>query len=678
MRGLLSSSTVSEKRKLFERLSGNEAVASPVVTHATRAVTAPLPVQQGHSVSAPRASKAIDTDASARPAVSPPHGIIPGKSHSVADMCKVFERELQASSCRFSTTSLPNTLERARSVKSDTRDRQAADSIHPFQADINWLDRGARDSEPTPTRPPLPVVQCPRTPTVRRVEGKALRAALVEELSRTIKHRARESLSNADMTDESPVKTSGRELTKPQLLLLPRASLPETQPQSPGGIESAQRQSDQRHAANETPKEVAGSHNSLPESSSSPYLQYWQAVNDAVAMKSSPSLPNIVFTAMPDAARKELRHIPPSFILLAGPNKIRKTRHRHKRRRRTHTPPKMKALSNSSAAGAVSPVRDRIHQFEQISHPTGREADPHQLRDNTPESPSSSIKRPYAKAPSTWGLRRGSEGLRALSFSRRKGSTSNGDDEVFQGYGKRKSSISFLGRFSASNFDGPHTAEHHPHPGPQVQRKLSTSIKATLRKISSSKHRREESAAAAALAALKTLPSVEVLNKTAMLAPGPLRLTGTGTNQPGAILTKPKSYSALTQGGKENCPSITRSLASRSSWKEKTAAAKPVLSPAPAQARDLTTIANANANHASQPNTQGSGSGGSSISQSWGRRAAAAAFDIGRRRFNGGVARKTSASSVSSSSARLTTLLRTKGSLSHGLNLDAGGGGFVY
>jgi hypothetical protein len=640
-------------------------------------------------VSVPRASTAIGTDASAPPVASPlvctpaprtpstcrgsiprgnnlrlfldcqQRGTIPAKSHSVADLRKVFERELNTSVNQFSTASLPNTLERTRSVKAHARDRQAADSTHRYQADLNGSDCGANDSEPTPTRPPPPVVQCPRTPTVRRVEGKALRAALLDELSRTIKHRAVESPEEeqAGMAEESPAMTRCCESTRPRPLLLSGILTIKTHPISPGQAETGPTESSSKRDTNNIPKEVASSHNSLPELSSSPYPQHCQAMNDIVAVKSSPSLPIVVPTAISDITREELSHIPPSLILLAGPNKIRKTRHRDRRRRQTHTPPKMKGLQNDSAADVVSPVRDGIHQFEQIGHPTSREADPPQLHENTPESPVTSTKRPFAKAPSTWGLRRGSDGLRALSLSRRKSSTPKGDDEVIQGYGKRKSSISFFGRFSVSNLDGAHSPEHS-HPGPQ--RKLSASIKATLRKISDSKHhRREESAA---LAALKTLPSLEVLNKTAKLAPGPR--TRETTPAPPTILSisKPKSHSTLAQRDKENCPSsVTRSLASRASWKEKTAAAVPVLSPAPVQACDRTT-----ANHNSKP-TQ--------ISQSWGRRAAAAAFDMGRRRFNGGSARRTSSSSVlsSSPSARLATLLRTKGSLT----LDAGSG-FVY
>ncbi|KAK4234902.1 hypothetical protein C8A03DRAFT_37287 [Achaetomium macrosporum] len=251
------------------------------------------------------------------------------------------------------------------------------------------------------------------------------------------------------------------------------------------------------------------------------------------------------------------------------------------------------------------------------------------------------MRRPYAKAPSTWGLRRGSEGIRALSLSRRKSSTSKGDSEVFQGYGKRKSSISILGRFSLANLEKPHSADCSP---PAPQRKLSSSIKAGLRRISHSKHTKDELGPATAP---RASPSTEVLNKTAMLAPGRLKQ--------GSILPQPKTHSTLIH--KENCTSPTRSLGS--SWKKKTAAAKPVLSPAPAQARDLATITN------NAKPTQSSS--GSSSSQSWGRRAAAVAFDIGRRRFN---ARKTSASSVvSSSSARLSRLLRTKGSVDVGNGL---------
>ncbi|AEO64696.1 uncharacterized protein THITE_158613 [Thermothielavioides terrestris NRRL 8126] len=188
------------------------------------------------------------------------------------------------------------------------------------------------------------------------------------------------------------------------------------------------------------------------------------------------------------------------------------------------------------------------------------------------------------------------------------------------------------------------------------RRDAGFSIRATLRKVSRSNHTREEAIYPRTSLAPKTSPSVERLNKTARLAPRPSHVVHTASGRllinhksdgelerSYAQLDPQSSISRANQAGHAATPSRHRQPPcytdsqtwGRTSWSK--TAAQPVVSPAPAHARDITRsgrVFPANHNRSrsrSDGVSQSQSQNMSSSSQSWGRRAAAAALDIGRR-----------------------------------------------
>jgi hypothetical protein len=182
----------------------------------------------------------------------------------------------------------------------------------------------------------------------------------------------------------------------------------------------------------------------------------------------------------------------------------------------------------------------------------------------------------------------------------------------------------------------------------------SFSLKATLRKISRSYGEEPRPSSSKATAPRpRTSSFADLLNKTARIAPRPYPSTraqlggilpdhsNPDATTPTATWPKPPRSSSTSQDAPPTRRTrYTNSLsrASGVSYK-KTAAATPVLSQAPAHAHDITNP---------KQTVRGHNTGSSeTMSMSWGRRAAAAALDIGRR-FKG---RKTSSSFSSSACA---------------------------
>ncbi|KAK4119228.1 hypothetical protein N657DRAFT_532653, partial [Parathielavia appendiculata] len=166
------------------------------------------------------------------------------------------------------------------------------------------------------------------------------------------------------------------------------------------------------------------------------------------------------------------------------------------------------------------------------------------------------------------------------------------------------------------------------------KRQSSSSIRATLRKISRSHGTEEQVRSTAAITPKpRTSQTAELLNKTAKIAPGPFATIQT---QAARMIPHPRGSERTAWSKAPQSPSINQdtpstqrarytnslSRASGESYK-KTAAAMPVLSQARVHAHDITNpklggARNYHQHHASK-------------SMSWGQRAAAAALDIGRR-----------------------------------------------
>ncbi|KAK4031230.1 hypothetical protein C8A01DRAFT_21521, partial [Parachaetomium inaequale] len=499
------------------------------------------------------------------------HKQVQHKSRSVADLRKAFEREYWPRPTRVSSASLPSTPKQQTQPENANVLGRSGNMSTPRRSWLNQqFHRPGELANPVPSsRIPEPsntphARQHLRASTIRQAEGKALRASLLDELSRTIARKRGEPVKHGHVVGQTLASMPASGSSDSHTLLLSRTLSVSTHTVGPGPKISTQmgspirgtRPGDEHRSMDpqtESRKAIIGP-------SSSPYLQPWRTRKDRGSMKSSPSLPILVSTTISASTGGAIPQSSSSVSLTAG-------------RAITEDGPAENlpnALVSEPTEAGESPVRDRVRLYERISRPLSTEG-----------SDQNSIKRSYGAKPLGLGRRLASQTLRSFSLR-----------------GRRKLSAT----------KGQRGASKEPR-----KREPSFSFRATLRKISKSNQSAEgrQPTIPATAPRPRASPSLELLNKTAKIAPRPFYTT---RPRPNHLPPSHKSH-----GSEPPSNPIPQH-------------------PAPGKPPSVGVNTNTN--------------------MSWGRRAAAAALDLGRRwNFTMTGARKASSSSGLSRLSHTVTLV---------------------
>ena len=653
------SAIVAERRKVFEQLSGewlfdcfqhlspeehclrngDGIAATPVVTQVTIHSTKPVPVHTEHLLSTFRAStaggtqirtKVFHVDNSPSPKQAQDHGtldtnalnaqpsqnsvwhkVTPRKSHSVADLRKVFERGSGAKIPQRSSVSLPNTPRRQLPRRVGTKTKVFENSGDPCrrrgtEPDSKLGEAVKPETLVTPAQHPriwsrLPVRQRRNTPTVRQAEGRALRESLVDELAQTIHHRAR-PFKLTNIVHQAPVNMTDSRLDSPRPLLSTRTLPMKAYTVRPASSSGLPKPSPCRRAKQNTdPLPEGRNHSTEARKARTGPSETQRLQHRSTQKESAPSLPPAPLRTSHTRAFLD----GPADTASEGPQ--------------------------SQTFGARdSPVRDGIHIFEQLV----RSAGSWEANRRNATSSGDSLNRRHGRR-SSWGLKLSSHTLRSVSLNvRRKLSAGKGQSETSNG--GPKSSIPIFKRHTLPYFGTTSPSELLVA---EARQEPSFSLRATLRKISKSHHSPDTASPAAARLGPRATPSIELLNKTSKIAPRPFPSIRTFSRQ----LLKP-TWLTLHTDNENDDNSLLRSHATANSTPQnphtenntppkrlprhksslgdalggswgKTAATT-LLSEAPAVACDIASHTARSGFHA---HTHSSRDGGG---QSWGRRAA--------------------------------------------------------
>ncbi|KAL2129964.1 hypothetical protein VTI74DRAFT_7069 [Chaetomium olivicolor] len=645
---------VSERRKLFEQLS--ETFAGPALTVATGRSSKPVATDPDGLLSTLRASRSRDPipwdESPTYPSVSrplanqsekpshkaynehnpPQQTRIRQKQYSVADLRRAFER--QSSSQVWEVISntgrtSPSTPKRVQPTKTKASEELPAAKC----------TRRQTPSIGIPSRKYLDA-------TIRRYKGRSLQDSLLGDASKPLGHQIGQSDDHMDFPMAGrTLRAAASDSSTSLPLLLSRTLSTKVYTIRPALMRSFQKDSPTTGINHDT--NLLSQRLDIP---ASPYPQHWGAWKNQMAMKSTPSLPIMVSTTVATSTRRALRRTSSSLSWRARRFTANKSRYQGME----NTPTKMGfqdggsmtlrgALGTAPPEPAESPIRERIHLFEQLGQPTtsiseGRS----KSHERNPISLSSASSERLERKPPPSKLGRGARVPRVLSLSGRRSSSiktrSVEDQELTQ------PKISRVEGHSLAKSEGP-IRQGYFSPTPRKQ--ASFSFKATLRKISRSKPNMasvgdKNSAAAPRIFTTTRTSSSRFLRNPIRWHHGmpderPGRKAHSVMAQAASLrhrsdLDLPSSSSSIlpapyhtTTTKHDNSP--RRGLPYRNSLSKalgkshkKTAAAVPVLSPAPAHAHDITNPKHPSLRHPA-----------SASSHSWGRRAAAAALDIGRR-----------------------------------------------
>ncbi|KAK3899112.1 hypothetical protein C8A05DRAFT_37283 [Staphylotrichum tortipilum] len=632
--------SVSERRKMFERLSGDGVFAAPIVAQANVHPIKPIHVDTG-LVSALRSTSSkiprsrtsprpggLDKRSSPQSSLRPPrpreeknHLFLGAQkekpfqqnNHTVADLRRTFERE-PATKIARPGGSLPNTPKRTQTPKIETRiispgsrvdkkpsvrrrpvDRDLKPFALPDRVPVSW-------SRAHPSRLPTPT-------TIRQAEGRALRANLVDELSQTVRCKA--SLTDrANAMGQASERVRSPITPDPQPLLVARTISVKAYTVRPVSRSSKiPRAKFPTDPLPENRNNDAEARRVAPRTAASRSLQHWKTRSPT---KSSPSLPVIVSTTIGASTRSGLRQ--PSPLVSGIPLKSKA--------QRPVTPARKENVSGAAAGNAESPVRQRIFALEHLGQRADGEGMATEKAQNTasgeaPEAtevgaPTEHTRQTSVKKASGWERRLGSQTLRSFSASaRRKLSGSKRRSRSPQGSSKSQITVSKR-QVHTPTSERPRVPDHASE---KTRLHRNFSLRATLRKISLSHHGSE---AFPASPRPMSSPSAEQLAKTASIAPRPFHRIRTRS---GRFLPVRNSYhgasnSKLSSGLVENDVLVS----SASSWVGGSRISAQV------------------ASHAEIADPKPSMDG---ETQTWTRRATVAALDLGRR-FRG--TRKTSTS----------------------------------
>lgn len=433
----------------------------------------------------------------------------------------------------------------------------------------------------------------------------------------------------------------------------------------------------------------------------SPFLHHWRAQKNTGLVKSSPSLPVLVSTTVAASKRKPSRNSSSLSRDYAGTSSSSPRGDSPNAGAAADNPmrsPSRVVQHASPATREESPVRERINMFEQLSRSTSSVASG---KDKSYEA--DSMKRPVGKRTSSWQPRAIVQALRARSFSGRKENRSP-SHKANNGIEETSNNKSKIPRFRRNNHGNPGqmTGESRPSSTP----KLESSLARPRRwKVPKSGSRPEESVTvqdpqgpshnfdgknvtaqprffrSTRTISGRFLPSLkghgpkcdtEIRNDSAPADASPTTAKTGPTSKPstplGRISHAPcrQTPSPAAAGQKPRAPrprpGYSAPFRGRFAGPLPKSGAVPVLSPAPAHAQKM-----------ARRSDTGPATATRHFSLSWGRRAAAAALDIGRRIK----ARKASeSSSLSSTTSAVSSLAGTAVTDGGGtLRTRAGGAG---
>ncbi|KAH6617518.1 hypothetical protein F5144DRAFT_624198 [Chaetomium tenue] len=522
---------------------------------------------------------------------------IQNKRPSVADLRRAFDPQQCRKSGGLSSASLPNTPNRTWPLSSGIPNGTISQSIvrgsRP-QLRGQAHCRDAIDIACSPTRIPEPQNKSharrrPQTPTIRQAEGKGLRANLIKELSRTMSRRNGGPKQDRS-TDRTLINASSSSWSDSEPLLLSRTVSAEGRTICDWSDAGSQGTSPNKRMKQGAREPYVDSGDTLKVSTATTgeepasYLQHWRTKGDRRSLKSSPSLPKIVQTTIAASTRSSIRQSssPDTSSLIhhgVRPEALTRTQPHalYTGRSGDDTTGGASEAFGSDVANSTepSPVKERIHLFENMGRPLNMQesAAPSSV-DKVDEPPEIVVEGLHVEKRQTWQRRLASQTLRSVSLTgRRKVDATKGRSEP-------TSRIPILKRHGQASAAGVGLPQP---PSSDAKREASFSFKATFRKISKSNKNFESRLPSATkpVSGFRATPSLELLNKTAKIAPRPIHKAH--------LNTKPIHAHESNGTPTEDHPA----------W----------------------------ANRPSHVNS----STGMTAGMSWGRRAAAAALDIGRR-----------------------------------------------
>ncbi|KAK4133922.1 hypothetical protein BT67DRAFT_35078 [Trichocladium antarcticum] len=636
--------------------------------------------------------------------------LAPRKSYSVADLRKIFGDASPRNAKKSGTSaSEPSTPKPAYHMKIEVSAEFAAkfaktqqqrhSEPDPQSGDRNKCDAGIAPLQPTSLGSCRCTTKCHNAP-FRAGDQENLGPVTRDELSQSIRHRPGQ-LTRLIETPHRPsqIRTPDSNSSTTHPLLLARTiSVKAYTIRSTSGdslrneeptIKATNTSINELHEPSTGTQGCTMARKASPEPSVPPPLKHWKDCKTTSPLKSRPSLPIIISaTVSTSTDRSRLRGLSSRTSVTARRSSIHLSR--RKPIQISSFDPfddgPMDAPSHDYRATRPktreAQIRDRIRLFEQVNHPGGAASDNSKSPAESTASSSDSGRRTDWKTASGWELRRVVQALRVRTFSGQKknkysiAKPRTGDFEAENSkprFPKHK-------RNNFVNLDGAGVADH---PSPPLEREFTLSIRATIRKLSRGERR---CSAATFKPQLKSSASTELMGKATTMKPRPFRSIRTRS---GRILPFHKSHGALDTKSKwdplskkpdtspdlpqapraipqpttahQALPPPNRAQRHASPFRGKLAGstvkksgALPVLSPAPAHAQKAATHRRAQTQTQPQTHTQTSAP---APSLTWGRRAAAAAMDLGRT-----LKLKARKASSSSSSVR-------RGSL------DVGGGG---
>lgn len=619
---------------------------------------------------------------------------------SVAYLRRSFEQEYKLDKAVVRTTSLPNTPERAA-----PRHEMVVAGSCP-----RWLSTMDGPSDLNPSKfgraeTGIPAYQYPNAATIRHSGGRALRESLMDELAQTLQNRVRGSYkTSSSPTSGAQLGSSESDSAHSQPVLISGSISGKAHTVRPKPWDSARRWTSKKGSTRdwESSSEVcitmSEPRKTAPGPSASPYLQHWRTRQGRGSLKSTPSLPIIVSATISASMCRGVRRSSSLVNMVARRERASEPQHRPTQAlgvKGFRDAVCLNASRSEPVPAPVSPIRNRIYVFEQIGRVPSTDGS---CRSEPRHAASSaaSTKQAYRPRLLDWERSRTSQTPQSLSFSgSHKSSVTKAESESQKAPSKPRFPLFTRHNQVPLGRPTPTTAAFITKP----KREPSFSFRTTLRKISKSHRGGAEARLPVATTAPRprAAPSTELLNKTASIAPRALDRI-----PPGPARTHPnlKSQSAFNPEWKweaetehdsrpskaarppqlpcraGHTASSPTSKAAKGTTKpdaaNKTAAAAPLLNPASAHghARDLTNVtrrvtsgggqhhqaSSARAGHHHHHNHVGASECAvRSGSVSWGRRAAAAALDIGRR-FKGRRVTSSSSAYLPSSSGRVAWL----------------------
>lgn len=651
--------SISERRKMFERLSGessNSATRVPRDSHrlltipgdgtlaATVHTIKPIAVDTG-LVSALRSStpnnprprpsprtgglsKTISPQSSLRlprPRVDKGHSFLGAQkekpfqqhnNHTVADLRRTFECQPATKIPRLQGGSLPNTPKRAQTPKVETRIISPGGRVDK-KPSVRRRPADARDFRPfaLPSRIPgswsgASPSRLPTPTTIRQTEGRALKADLVDE-------RRRGPTDRSNATSQNSERIRSPTTPDPQPLLVARTISVKAYTVRP--VSRSSKIPRAKYTTDPTPENRdndAEARRMAPRTAASRSLQHWKTRSPT---KSSPSLPVIVSTTIGASTRSGLR--PPSSYLNAARPRSRAERPlTAARKENQHGTGTSKDIFGVAESGTgESSMRQRVFVLEQVGRSDGHEGPLSQTEDMVPsaepaereevtsepkpqDEPSRQIS---VKKASGWEKRLSSQTLRSFSASARR-KLSGSKRRSKPPPSGRKSPITIPKRQTTPPASAKSPVPEHHSDKTRLHRNFS--IRATLRKISRSHHGDPDTFPASPRP--MSSPSAEQLAKTASIAPRPFYRLRTRS---GRFLPVRNSYHGATNsklGSELVGNDVPASSAASCAGAENTATHR--LSLASAAAGPKPSIMDGE-------------------SPNWTRRATVAALDLGRR-----------------------------------------------